>query len=247
VSRQLRLGKPRHQREIELSRVQSARRAANAVIESGPLAVGLASMAKRQGAKQKLGEFAALVRLVRRQRPQAVVEIGTYRGGTLRTWCRLADDDATVVSVDLPGGEFGGGYSEGELDRLRRFARRGQRLHLVRADSHSLDTHAQVAALLGDRPVDLLFIDGDHTYEGARSDFEMYEPFVRPGGMIAFHDVLPHAAHTRCEVHLLWGELCKRYDHVDLSDPGEERWDGTWGGIGVILQRDGLPAGSRGD
>jgi hypothetical protein len=36
-----------------------------------------------------------------------------------------------------------------------------------------------------------LFIDGDHTYEGVRRDFEMYSPLVRKGGIIAFHDIYP--------------------------------------------------------
>lgn len=44
--------------------------------------------------------------------------------------------------------------------------------------------------------VDLLFIDGDHSYSGpvgigggVRSDFDKYKVFVRPGGLIAFHDI----------------------------------------------------------
>lgn len=45
--------------------------------------------------------------------------------------------------------------------------------------------------LLADRPVDPLFVDGDHTYVGARSDYEMYGPLVRDGGIVAFHDIVP--------------------------------------------------------
>ena len=37
-------------------------------------------------------------------------------------------------------------------------------------------------------PVDLLFIDGDHSYEGCRDDIIAWRPFVKAGGMIAFHD-----------------------------------------------------------
>jgi predicted O-methyltransferase YrrM len=37
-------------------------------------------------------------------------------------------------------------------------------------------------------PLDLLFIDGDHSYEGCRTDIEAWFPHVRSGGVVAFHD-----------------------------------------------------------
>ncbi len=36
--------------------------------------------------------------------------------------------------------------------------------------------------------INFLFIDGDHSIEGCRSDFELYSPKIVPGGFIAFHD-----------------------------------------------------------
>ncbi len=40
------------------------------------------------------------------------------------------------------------------------------------------------------RPIRLLWIDGDHTYAGAREDLDLYLPHVVPGGIVALHDVL---------------------------------------------------------
>ena len=40
-----------------------------------------------------------------------------------------------------------------------------------------------------DREIDLLLIDGDHTYEGAGADYDKYVPFVRKGGIILIHDI----------------------------------------------------------
>jgi len=37
-------------------------------------------------------------------------------------------------------------------------------------------------------PIGLLFIDGDHTYEGAKSDYHNYSPFIIDGGILAMHD-----------------------------------------------------------
>jgi len=39
------------------------------------------------------------------------------------------------------------------------------------------------------RPIRLLFIDGDHSYEASKRDFECWSPFVHQDGLIAFHDV----------------------------------------------------------
>ena len=37
-------------------------------------------------------------------------------------------------------------------------------------------------------PIDFVFIDGDHSYDACRADIEAWTPFVKPGGVIAFHD-----------------------------------------------------------
>jgi MMP 1-O-methyltransferase len=50
------------------------------------------------------------------------------------------------------------------------------------------DSVAAAAAYAGP-PIDLLYIDGDHVYEAVRADFESWRRKVRPGGLIAFHDV----------------------------------------------------------
>ena len=39
-------------------------------------------------------------------------------------------------------------------------------------------------------PIDFLFIDGNHDYEAVLQDYEQWSPKVRPGGVIAFHDVV---------------------------------------------------------
>jgi predicted O-methyltransferase YrrM len=104
------------------------------------------------------------------------------------------------------------------------FVRRNQRLHLIRADSHAPATLAQTRKALGGEPLDFLFIDGDHTYDGVRRDFEDYGPLVRPGGLIAFHDVAPPGPvpPPGCdrllagEVLRLWHELRGVYETREL-------------------------------
>ena len=81
-------------------------------------------------------EFVRLLEDVRKLNPQTVLEIGTHRGGTLYLWARLARPDAILISIDLPGGKFGGGYSPFRAPIYRRFAQERQKLHLMRANSH---------------------------------------------------------------------------------------------------------------
>src|SRR5688572_8584818 len=59
---------------------------------------------------QVRSEILGLAQRVQQLQPRTVVEIGTATGGTLFIWCALAHPDATIVSIDLPGGIHGGGY-----------------------------------------------------------------------------------------------------------------------------------------
>jgi predicted O-methyltransferase YrrM len=195
----------------------------------------LAREAQRRGAVQKLAEFAPLLTLLAQRGPRVVVEIGTYRGGSFYALCRVADPRATLVSIDLPGGLFGGGYDEEELRAMRGYGLRSQSLHFLARDSSEEATRDALVELLPGLPIDFLMIDGDHRYEGVRRDFELYSPLVSARGLIAFHDILPHPRAPLCEVDRLWNEIKPHYPHVELVDRGEDWGAGQWGGIGVLF------------
>ena len=81
-------------------------------------------------------EIEELYKTVMELSPTRVLEIGTARGGTLYLWTQAAKTDATIVSVDLPEGEFGGAYPACRIPFYKAFALPGQKLHLLREDSH---------------------------------------------------------------------------------------------------------------
>jgi predicted O-methyltransferase YrrM len=196
----------------------------------------LARQALRYGAAQKIRELTGLIGLLRAHRPRVIVEIGTARGGTLFALCNIAHPAAVIVSIDLPGGNFGGGYSEDEIPRLASFTQAGQTLHFLRRDSHEEETRTQLIALLEGAAVDFLMIDGDHTYDGVKRDFELYSPLVRPRGLIAFHDIVPHAR-ADCQVDRFWADLKCGFDHLEFVDLFDnQRQDTPWGGIGVLTR-----------
>ena len=180
-------------------------------------------------------EFGQLYDRVCSMQPRTIMEIGTCHGGTLYLWCQAAHPEANVLSLDLPDGEFGGGYKACRAPFYRAFSKPAQKLCLIRADSHSAATVEQISSLLGDRPIDLLFIDGDHTYNGVKQDYELYSRFVAPNGLIAIHDILQRSTDSRIEVWRFWDEIKRRNDKV--QEIIDNTRDGRAIGIGLIQTR----------
>ena len=71
-------------------------------------------------------------------------------------------------------------------------------------------------------------IDGDHTYEGVKQDYEMYRHLVKDGGWIAFHDVNDTEHHRKRNVYVgkLWDEL--KGEKIEFNEKTH------WAGIGII-------------
>ena len=61
--------------------------------------------------------------------------------------------------------------------------------HLLRGDSHHDEIRQRVEAILDRRWIDLLYIDGDHSYEGVLTELEMYSALVRNGGAVMMDDI----------------------------------------------------------
>ena len=193
---------------------------------SGIRPTWLALRAWRHNANQKLVEFAALIRLLSDRELNVVVEIGTAHGGTYWAWCRLATPTAHLVSVDLPG-------NDDWTARVRSYPGPTQTQTVIRADSHDQQTVRSLDRLRGS--VDLLFLDGDHSYDGVRADFENFAPLVKPGGLIAFHDV-ESTNHPASQVDRLWAQLRDVYDVREIIDTVDDEQSGRYG-IGVIFWR----------
>ncbi len=187
---------------------------------------------------QVRAEIDALMGTVATRRPKTVLEIGTEWGGTLLLLTLAAAPDATIISIDMPTGGFGG-YPRWKAAYFHRFVLPSQRLHLLRANSHLLTTVQTVQTILAGRPLDLLFIDGDHTYGGVKADWGMYGPLVGPDALVVFHDIVPHPPRTQCEVHALWQELKATFPHREIVANGAQ----SWGGIGVLWP--GRPRGAK--
>lgn len=181
---------------------------------------------------QVRSEILQLINMIHPCPPEWVLEIGTSNGGTLFLWSRIAAQNARLISIDLPLGRYGGGYPAWKRYFYRSFARSNQDIVLIRADSHAPATREKIAAILQENRLDLLFIDGDHSYEGVTKDFAMYEPFVKNGGTIIFHDIVPNREGTDYGVARYWNDIKHRYRHLEfIEDPDQQG-----AGLGVIFK-----------
>jgi predicted O-methyltransferase YrrM len=171
---------------------------------------------------QARSEILQLAKILQASAPKRSLEIGTNYGGTLFLLCTLSPSGAKIISVDLPAGPFGGGYPRRKAPLFRKFVRADQQLHLLRADSHSLETKKRVLQILDGQQLDYLFLDGDHSYSGVQRDFEMYAPLVRSGGMIAFHDIATYQRASDCEVEKFWNEVKQKYRHREIIEEVKE-------------------------
>ena len=180
--------------------------------------------------KQKKSEIIQLLKLLKPQKLHVIIEIGTMKGGTLFLLSRIAANDAIIISIDLPRAKFGGGYPKYRIPLYKGFASQNQRVFLIRADSHLKSTLKKVQNILKDKKVDLLFLDGDHTYMGVKNDFEMYKPLLGKRGIVGFHDIVIHPPEQDVNVYKLWNEIKQDYEFKEIVDD----WDQKWAGIGYI-------------
>lgn len=136
-------------------------------------------------ASLRFDEAALLYRLVRDVGQATIVEIGRFKGGSTVVMSSAMAPGSMLWSYDLhialrpdlPGAELDDELSSA-LERLGL----ADGVRLVVGDSRTVE--------MPSNDLDILFIDGDHSYEGAWADFERWGPRVRPGGHLLFHDAV---------------------------------------------------------
>jgi len=128
-------------------------------------------------------QAAYLFGLIRQMPARKVIEIGRYKGGSTFLIAAALQGQGQCWSIDLGDKEgrlFGASsrsFSQQLTDACRRF---GLPVTLIDGDSRTVDVDTG--------EVDLVFIDGDHSYEGAKNDFERFGRRVRVGGAVLFDD-----------------------------------------------------------
>lgn len=182
------------------------------------------------GLTQKIPEITGFLEYISEIKPAHVCEIGTLYGGTNFLLSQAVPTVKTIIGVDL---------MVRNLAKLKYFKRPDQQSHYVNGSSYAPQTVEKVRAILGDRKLDVLFIDGDHTYDGVKQDFLLYRHFVRENGIIAFHDIVPdymtrYGKQTTLwagDVPVFWQKVKALYSSREfIEDPEQDGY-----GIGTIV------------
>jgi predicted O-methyltransferase YrrM len=121
-----------------------------------------------------------------------LAEIGVWEGGTTRRLREVMAPGATLIAVDpYPPGRSGMNYQKLIAASEVAAVRNGTVLWLRQTGAEA----ARAPCVL-DAPFDFVFVDGDHTYEGLRQDWEGWSPLIAPDGIIALHDSLLPEGHV---------------------------------------------------
>jgi predicted O-methyltransferase YrrM len=119
-----------------------------------------------------------------------IVEIGSFRGLSALALAQGASEDVPVYAIDPHEVFVGvGGWRFGPEDREAFY--RNMLSHDGAQKVRLVNLSSEVVAPGWRQPIALLFIDGDHSYEGARQDLDGFAPHLTDTAVVAFDDVIP--------------------------------------------------------
>lgn len=113
------------------------------------------------------------------------VEIGSYFGASSCIIAAALKNKGTLYCIDTWENQT---MPEGLLDTYEEFVKNTKKYEavIVPLRGWSFDMAAKFKSI--NKKIDFLFIDGDHSYDGCKSDWDLYHKFLGSGSIIAFHD-----------------------------------------------------------
>jgi hypothetical protein len=167
--------------------------------------------------------------LIRNIKPVSIVELGVHRGTSFFSMCQAIKDSGyipeTISAIDTwKGDEHSYLYDESVYVDFLKI----QKLYYSNLPIKPIrKTFDEALLLFEDDSIDLLHIDGFHTYDAVRHDFETWFSKVKNGGVILFHDIFEYQKDFG--VHELWEELKMKHKSISFTHSH---------GLGVLVKGD---------
>lgn len=170
--------------------------------------------------------------LIRNVAPSKIVELGTHKGTSLFSMAQAIKDEninCQLIGVDTWQGDINtGGYNtETVLGSVKAIIKKYYSSVDIQLMQMFFD---EALAKTADKSIDILHIDGLHTYEAVKHDFETWLPKLKENGIVLLHDII--VDRVDFGVIRYWGELKMQYpNHFEFLHSF---------GLGVILIGDNL-------
>lgn len=159
--------------------------------------------------------------------PKNILEIG-FKGATFHIFSQLST--GKKVAVDI---------SDVWRSTVSHFMMYNEDFKFIQGDSQTVEIRDKVKEFCP--KYDLIFIDGDHSYNGVKNDFELYKTLLSDRGYVVFHDIDPEhifADNYGGQVYKFWQDLDygNKTNIVTIKSSGKVSTHGKterFGGIGL--------------
>jgi len=162
--------------------------------------------------------------------PKKFVELGVHTATSYFAFCQAVKTlnlDTTCYGVDTwKGDEHTGFYGDEVFEKVSNH----NTMQFSRFSTLIRSTFDEAREYFIDKSIDLLHIDGFHTYEAVKHDFEFWLPKLSNSGLIILHDI--NVRERNFGVYKLWEELKEKYDHFQF-DFGH--------GLGIVCMGKNVP------
>jgi len=153
--------------------------------------------------------------LIRNLKPKVIVELGTYRGTSFFSFCQAVKNSGLstkLFAIDSWEGEDHTGiYGRDILKEVKTIVKKYYKKLNIKLLRTYFDT---AVSKFDDFQIDILHIDGLHTYKAVRHDYETWQGKVSRNGIILLHDI--DVQERGFGVHTFWNELKKSENTIEF-------------------------------